>query len=62
MQVSSAFSQLLNLHNLTEEIGNAQQERAIRMGEVSFHFPLHTRGYERQSMKVWWMCGEPTDV
>ena len=36
MQVSSAFSQLLNLHNLTEEISSAQHERAVRMGEVSF--------------------------
>lgn len=35
VQVSSAFSQLLNLHNLTEEISNAQHERAVRMGEVS---------------------------
>ena len=35
MQVSSAFSQLLNLHNLTEEISNAQHERAVRMGEAS---------------------------
>ena len=34
LQVSSAFSQLLNLHNLTEEISNAQHERAVRMGEV----------------------------
>ena len=36
LQVSSAFSQLLNLHNLTEEISNAQHERAVRMGEVTF--------------------------
>lgn len=35
VQVSSAFSQLLNLHNLTEEISNAQHERAVRMGEAS---------------------------
>lgn len=33
-QVSSAFSQLLNLHNLSEEISSAQLERAVRMGEV----------------------------
>ena len=32
--VSSAFSHLLNLHNLSEEISTAQHERAIRMGEV----------------------------
>lgn len=34
-QVSSAFSQMLNLHNLSEDIGNAQQEKAARMGQVS---------------------------
>ena len=33
-QVSSAFSQLLNLHNLSEEISSAQLERAVRMGEA----------------------------
>jgi hypothetical protein len=33
-QVSSCFSQLLNLHNLSEEISNAQLERAVRIGEV----------------------------
>jgi hypothetical protein len=32
--VSSCFSQLLNLHNLSEEISNAQLERAVRVGEV----------------------------
>lgn len=35
LQVASAFSQMLNLHNLSENISNAQQERAARMGEVS---------------------------
>lgn len=34
LQVSSAFSQMLNLHNLSEDIGNAQQEKAARMGQV----------------------------
>jgi len=34
LQVSSAFSQMLNLHNLSEDISNAQSERAARMGEV----------------------------
>ena len=34
LQISSAFSQLLNLHNLSEEISQAQHERAVRMGEV----------------------------
>ena len=34
MQVSSCFSQLLNLHNLSEEISSAQLERAVRIGEV----------------------------
>ena len=34
VQVSSCFSQLLNLHNLSEEISNAQLERAVRIGEV----------------------------
>ena len=33
-QVSSCFSQLLNLHNLSEEISSAQLERAVRIGEV----------------------------
>ncbi len=33
-QVASAFSQLLNLHNLTEEIITARVEKAARMGEV----------------------------
>ncbi|KAK9814631.1 hypothetical protein WJX72_009042 [[Myrmecia] bisecta] len=32
--VASAFSQMLNLHNLSEDISNAQAERAARMGEV----------------------------
>lgn len=35
LQVSSAFSQMLNLHNLSEDISNAQSEKAARMGEVS---------------------------
>ncbi len=35
MQVASAFSQMLNLHNLSEEISNAQIEKASRIGEVS---------------------------
>lgn len=34
VQVASAFSQMLNLHNLSEEISSAQTERAARMGEV----------------------------
>ncbi len=34
-QVASAFSQMLNLHNLSEEISNAQIEKASRIGEVS---------------------------
>ena len=34
VQVSSAFSQMLNLHNLSEEISSAQTEKAARMGEV----------------------------
>ena len=34
LQVSSCFSQLLNLHNLSEEISSAQLERAVRIGEV----------------------------
>ena len=34
VQVSSCFSQLLNLHNLSEEISSAQLERAVRIGEV----------------------------
>ena len=33
-QVSSAFSQLLNLHNLTEETITARVEKAQRIGEV----------------------------
>jgi hypothetical protein len=37
MQVSSCFSQLLNLHNLSEEISSAQLERAVRIGEVGNH-------------------------
>jgi phosphoenolpyruvate carboxylase len=32
--VASAFSQLLNLHNLTEEIVSARLEKAQRLGEV----------------------------
>jgi phosphoenolpyruvate carboxylase len=32
--VASAFSQLLNLHNLTEEIVTARLEKAARLGEV----------------------------
>eukprot|EP00879_Flechtneria_rotunda_P019395 GHRR01020372.1.p1 GENE.GHRR01020372.1~~GHRR01020372.1.p1 ORF type:complete len:416 (+),score=77.29 GHRR01020372.1:187-1434(+) len=33
--VASAFSHMLNLHNLTEEVANTQTERAGRMGEVT---------------------------
>eukprot|EP00884_Botryococcus_braunii_P020823 jgi/Botrbrau1/7424/Bobra.0112s0023.1 len=33
--VASAFSGLLNLHNLSEEIANAEMERALRRGEVT---------------------------
>jgi phosphoenolpyruvate carboxylase len=32
--VASAFSQMLNLHNLSEEISNAQIEKASRIGEI----------------------------
>eukprot|EP00798_Chlamydomonas_sp_ICE-L_P009929 gene9929-7799_t len=32
--VSSAFSNMLNLHNLTEDVNTAQTERAVRLGEV----------------------------
>ncbi len=34
--MASAFSQMLNLHNLSEEISNAQIEKASRIGEVRF--------------------------
>jgi hypothetical protein len=34
LQVSSAFSQLLNLHNVTEESITARVEKAARLGEV----------------------------
>ena len=30
-QVASAFSHMLNLHNLTEDVANTQTERAARM-------------------------------
>jgi phosphoenolpyruvate carboxylase len=33
--VASAFSHMLNLHNLTEEVANAQTQRACLMGEVA---------------------------
>ena len=39
-QVSSCFSQLLNLHNLSEEISSAQLERAVRIGEVGHQWSL----------------------
>ena len=32
--MASAFSQLLNLHNLTEEAITARVEKAARLGEV----------------------------
>jgi phosphoenolpyruvate carboxylase len=32
--VASAFSHMLNLHNLTEDVANAQTQRACLMGEV----------------------------
>jgi len=32
--VASSFSHMLNLHNLTEEVNSAQQEHAVRLGEV----------------------------
>lgn len=35
LQVASAFSHMLNLHNLTEEVSNTKQEHAMRLGEVS---------------------------
>ena len=44
-QVSSCFSQLLNLHNLSEEISSAQLERAVRIGEVCGR-PDSARGHK----------------
>jgi hypothetical protein len=42
VQVASAFSQMLNLHNLSEEISNAQIEKASRIGEVGRRVePVH---------------------
>ncbi|KAL0034136.1 hypothetical protein WJX79_011096 [Trebouxia sp. C0005] len=46
--VSSAFSQMLNLHNLSEDISNAQSERAARMGEVE----MSTRSTNRSFKKL----------
>lgn len=46
--VSSAFSQMLNLHNLSEDISNAQAERAARMGEVE----MSTRSTNRSFKKL----------
>ena len=48
MQVSSCFSQLLNLHNLSEEISSAQLERAVRIGEVGHHMvSVHCLPYKK---------------
>ena len=50
--VSSAFSHLLNLHNLSEEMSTAQHERAIRMGEVgSCWFVWNRAKQERERTK-----------
>lgn len=46
--VASAFSQMLNLHNLSEDISNAQSERAARMGEVE----MSTRSTNRSFKKL----------
>ena len=35
MQVASAFSHMLNLHNLSEEVADNEEEHAVRLGEVS---------------------------
>ncbi|EIE27459.1 PEPCase 1 [Coccomyxa subellipsoidea C-169] len=45
--VSSCFSQLLNLHNLSEEISNAQLERAVRIGEVEQSTRSTNRSFKR---------------
>lgn len=45
--VTSAFSQLLNLHNLSEEVSNAQTEKAIRMGDVEQSTRSTNRSFKR---------------
>ncbi|CAK0740175.1 hypothetical protein CVIRNUC_001230 [Coccomyxa viridis] len=45
--VSSCFSQLLNLHNLSEEISSAQLERAVRIGEVEQSTRSTNRSFKR---------------
>lgn len=46
--VASAFSQLLNLHNLTEEIVTAQIEKAQRLGDVE----MSTRSTNRSLLRM----------
>ncbi|KAK9845098.1 hypothetical protein WJX74_010567 [Apatococcus lobatus] len=48
--VSSAFSQMLNLHNLSEDIGNAQQEKAARMGQVEMSTRSTNRSFKKLMM------------
>jgi len=57
-QVSSAFSQLLNLHNLSEEISSAQLERAVRMGEVE----QSTRSTNRSFKKLVAAGKDPAEI
>ena len=62
MQVSSAFSQLLNLHNLSEEISSAQLERAVRMGEVRAEREKEETGRTFQHTRPFWRGSSPTAV
>ena len=58
VQMSSALSQLLNLHNLSEEVSQAQHERAVRMGEVRalFEHCSTVLGKKCRSVNVWLCC------
>ncbi|KAK9811208.1 hypothetical protein WJX73_010686 [Symbiochloris irregularis] len=57
--ISSAFSQLLNLHNLSEEVTQAQHERAVRMGEIE----QSTRSTNRSFKKLISMNNiSPTEI
>lgn len=45
--VASAFSQMLNLHNLSEEISNAQIEKASRIGEMESSTRSTNRSFKK---------------
>ena len=57
--VASAFSHMLNLHNLAEEVASGETERAARMGELE----LATRSTNKSILRMTQTLGkQPADI